>query len=332
MKNEMRLIVGVLVGAAAALCTLPEIARGQIYVTNYGSNTIGKYDSATGATLDASFITGLSQPWGIAVSQGILYVANFGNSTIGKYDAATGAALNASFITVLGGYHPRGISISGGELVVANHYANISMGKISKYDVVTGTTLNDAFITGVSAPVNIAISNGILFVSKGTSTDVISKYDVVTGTTLNDAFITGLYSGSNAGIAVTDGNLFVSNKASSSTIGKYDVATGTTLNDSFITGLANPGGIEVSDGYLFVANTGAHTIRKYDLATGVSVNAPNTSFITGLQSPRDIVLVSAVPEPSTYAALAGLAALGFTTWRRRCKWRKSSANATAGES
>jgi hypothetical protein len=32
-----------------------------------------------------------------------------------------------------------------------------------------------------------------------------------------------------------------------------------------------------------------------------------------------IATVSSVPEPSTYAALAGLAVLGFACWRRRCR-------------
>ena len=31
---------------------------------------------------------------------------------------------------------------------------------------------------------------------------------------------------------------------------------------------------------------------------------------------------TAIPEPSTYAALAGLAALGLAAWRRRCRLRE----------
>jgi len=81
----------------------------------------------------------------------------------------------------------------------------------------------------------------------------------------------------------------------------------------------------------------------YDYGTGASTNtsawavAPTTGFglqfygalygngtltgpiATSGQMYADNLAVSAVPEPSTYAALAGLAALGFAYWRRRQK-------------
>lgn len=48
------------------------------------------------------------------------------------------------------------------------------------------------------------------------------------------------------------------------------------------------------------------TVRIYD----ISNNLVGTFAVTS-------VAIGAVPEPSTYAALAGLAALGFVAWRRR---------------
>jgi DNA-binding beta-propeller fold protein YncE len=40
---------------------------GHLYVVNNGTNSIGEYNAATGATINAALITGLSDPQGIAV-------------------------------------------------------------------------------------------------------------------------------------------------------------------------------------------------------------------------------------------------------------------------
>jgi hypothetical protein len=79
-------------------------ARAQIFVTNF-FNTVGEYNATTGATINSSFISsGLSDPFGIALSGGNLFVANGADSfgapgTIGEYNATTGATINSSFIS-----------------------------------------------------------------------------------------------------------------------------------------------------------------------------------------------------------------------------------------
>src|SRR5437773_10837931 len=82
----------------AALCLIPVTGRAQIFVTNFGNNTIGEYNATTGATINSSFISGLDLPQGIALSGGNLFVANYNNNTIGEYNATTGATINNSFI------------------------------------------------------------------------------------------------------------------------------------------------------------------------------------------------------------------------------------------
>ena len=88
---------------------LAKQAHGQIYV-NYNGNSglIGEYDAATGATINASLVSGLNYPYAIAVSGGKLFVANpspggGGLITIQEYDSTTGAAINTSFISGLNG-------------------------------------------------------------------------------------------------------------------------------------------------------------------------------------------------------------------------------------
>ena len=51
--------------AAAALWAMPRTARAQLYVAE--GTFVGKYDAKTGAAINASFITALIGPQGIAV-------------------------------------------------------------------------------------------------------------------------------------------------------------------------------------------------------------------------------------------------------------------------
>jgi hypothetical protein len=94
-------------------------------------------------------------------------------------------------------------------------------------------------------------------------------------------------------------------------IGEYTTA-GATVNASLVTGLSNPGGLAVSGGDIFVANTyPIGTIKEYTTA-GVTVNA---SLITDLDYPWGVV-VESVPEPSTVVLLAGTLG-GWLLWRCR---------------
>ena len=70
-----------------------------VFVTNVFGNTMGEYTTA-GATVNAALISGLSSPYGIAVSGSDLFVTNDGAGTIGEYTTA-GATVNASLISGL---------------------------------------------------------------------------------------------------------------------------------------------------------------------------------------------------------------------------------------
>lgn len=73
-------------------------AHAQIFVVNQGNGTIGKY-ATSGAVINASFISGLNSPTGIAASGDFLYVAQE-NGTVRKY-ATSGSLVNAALITGL---------------------------------------------------------------------------------------------------------------------------------------------------------------------------------------------------------------------------------------
>ena len=63
---------------------------------------MGEYNATTGATINATFITGLNAPQGLALD-GLNHLFVQNNGTVGEYDATTGAVINAAFIT--GGVH-----------------------------------------------------------------------------------------------------------------------------------------------------------------------------------------------------------------------------------
>ena len=67
--------------------------------------------------MNASLVSGLSVPAGIAVSGSNLFVANTGNGTIGEY-TTSGGVVNASLVSGLN--DPVGIAVSGSNLFVVN--------------------------------------------------------------------------------------------------------------------------------------------------------------------------------------------------------------------
>jgi hypothetical protein len=120
--------------------------------------SVGKYNASTGATINASFITGLTDAEGLAVLGNTLFVASYGGTpygggTVGEYDATTGAVINASFITGLS--YPTGLAVLGNTLFVVNYLT----GTVGEYDATTGAAINTSFITGLTQPSEIAIKS-----------------------------------------------------------------------------------------------------------------------------------------------------------------------------
>jgi DNA-binding beta-propeller fold protein YncE len=100
--------------------------------------------------VNASLISGLNGPEGIAVSSSDLFVANGLGNTIGEYTTA-GATVNASLISGLS--DPSDIAVSGGDLFVTNFTADT----IGEYTTV-GTTVNASLISGLNEPIGLAIA------------------------------------------------------------------------------------------------------------------------------------------------------------------------------
>ena len=285
-------IAAMFVGAVAT-------ASGQIFVTNYGNGSVRKYDLDTGSVINETFVSGLTNPQGLVVINGYLFAANDNIGRVGKYDAATGVAINTSFIGGLSTV--KGLATADGYLFLSSSSA------LKKFDANTGELLATVE-TGIGSLWALAVSDGSIFATKG---DRVIKYDAETLSPINSYFITGLTQA--AGIAVSGSDLYVANSGNN-TIGKYDTATGSAIDSTFISGgaLSQPASLAYHDGRLYVVNQSSTSLAIYNADTGSLMDA---AFISGLTSATGMTIY-AVPEPSTWAAIIGLLALGFAAYKR----------------
>ncbi len=220
----------------ALACILAATLKAQdLYVVNNGSNKIGEY-RLDGSTVNASLISGLNYPQGIAISGTNLFVSSYGNGTIGKY-TTSGTVVNASLISGLD--YPQGIAISGTNLFVAN-YGNDTIGEYTT----SGTVVNASLISGFDSPSGIAISGTNLFIPNSEGTTV-GEY-TTSGATVSAALIS-VVGGSPSGIAILGSDLFVVNVNGTGTIGEY-TTSGATVNASLgsIPNLGTPAFVAIS--------------------------------------------------------------------------------------
>src|SRR5690606_24571958 len=81
---------------------------------------------------------------------------------------------------------------------------------------------------------------------------------------------------------------------------------------------SDAGGFAAGDYTLFDYSTGtAVDLDPGDFVVGDTIEGYSFSFLTVDSTLVARASLSAVPEPSTYAVLAGLGALGLAAWRRR---------------
>jgi hypothetical protein len=188
----------------ASLITGLGFSRG---IASFGSNlyvassngTIGEYTiDATNGTVtssNASLVTGLSDPFNLALSGTDLFVLNAGNNTVGEY-TTSGQTVNASLIS---GFTPSALAVSGGYLFVVNQ----TNGTIGEYTT-SGATINASLVTGLpGGDYGLAVSGSELLVSQygnaqlNAGSGSIYQYNIDaaqgTVTSSNTSFITGLY-------------------------------------------------------------------------------------------------------------------------------------------
>jgi autotransporter-associated beta strand protein len=252
----------------------------RVFVTSELNGTIGVYNATSGTAVNASLVSGLAGPAGIAVSGSNIYVANYYGGTIGVYNATSGAAVNASLVSGL--VRPNGIAVSGSNIYVTNHHG----GTIGVYNAQSGTAVNVSLVSGLAGPWGIAIYGSNVYVVD-TSSGTIGVYNATSGTAVNASLVSGL--NGPTGIAVYGSNIYVA-KYNDGTIGVYNATSGAVVNASLVSGLSGPSGIAIYGSNIYVTNVASRTIGVYT-TSGAIVNA---NLVSGLRDSYFLAVVDAI--------------------------------------
>ena len=259
----LALALGVLVSARATQ------AGAAVFVANTDSGTVGEY-TTSGAPINASVITGLSNPEGMALDGSDLFVANFGNGTVGEY-TTSGATINANLISGL--HNPHGIALEGSDLFVVNS-GNDTVGEYTT----SGATVTPELINkGLDEPIGVAVDGSDLFVANLLN-DAVGEY-TTSGHIVNEELISGL--SNPQGVALKGSDLYVVNSGSG-TVGEY-TTSGDPVNASLIGGLGEPHWVALDNSDIYVSKV---MVGEYT-TSGATVNA---KLISGLEEPEGMVV------------------------------------------
>ncbi len=323
-----------------------QAVKAELFVSDNFGNQILRYNETTGAFLGVVVPTPsamndskLSAPTGMQIGpDDLLWVANgeprFPNAN-GVPNSIQRYTLGGAYVDTfaMGGNlsSPSDIKFGpDGQLYVANlggesiWFQGDSVLKYSPTDGSTSTKLGVGNISGASYlrfdGNTMLVSNYNFNPVSTTFAGSVQRYNVMTGAFI-DTFATGSGLQAPTGLAVKDGNLYVADTFGAA-IKRYDAVTGLFV-DNFATipifpttDGPFPSDILFQGDDLLVAELGYSTIAKFNSAAVSSDFVP--AFTSPLVTPGYFLVVNAVPEPSTWAALLlATAGLGWCIRRKR---------------
>jgi virginiamycin B lyase len=259
-------------------------AQAYIYWSDAGGGTLAR---ATGdaAAVNPSFITGASNPAGLAVDAGHLYWSENGTA-IGRANL-DGSGVNEGFVTGTGG-DVVAVAVDSAHIYWTD--ANRYVGRAN----LDGSSINGQFINlGPNTyPEGITVSGGFLYVGEAGQ---IAKVPATGGTP--SPFVT-LSNGSEiaTSLTVVSGYLYWTdvNPGVSEAIGRVPLS-GVGANASLIPLSGLPEGIASDGTYIYWTDATAKTISRAKL-DGTQVN---TSFITDPGGPSGLAVDTGIDPTAT---------------------------------
>jgi len=138
-------------------------ASGNLYVSNFGANTVQVYNPSR--TLIRTISNGVNQPFGVAAGPwGYVYVANFGGGTVTSYDAK-GNLVN----TITGLVNPLNLTVDGlSDVWVIDQ----SLTRLSVFDLGNASIYSQSLAgSTTSAFLGVSEYGGLLSLLSSNSTD-----------------------------------------------------------------------------------------------------------------------------------------------------------------
>ena len=317
VRDRTRLAALLVAALIAILLAFPAPRAGAfVYWDNSDDDTIGRANLDGSGTPNNSFITGLTDPFGIEVDSAHFYWASCtAGGSIGRANI-DGTGANLDFIS--GADFPCGVEVDASHLYWTN--CDTDPDTIGRADI-NGTNANHSFITGGAQPCgDPAVNASFIYWANSGSSNSIGRADIG-GTNVDNSFITG--ASTPCGVAVTASFIYWANFFGG-TIGRANLDGSGSPNQSFITGADDPCGVDVDGSHLYWSNGGTtNTIGRANLdGSGV-----NQSFITGSSDPGGVAVDSLTLPPSPPAGPSASNAFSFAG-KPRLNKRKGTATLT----
>jgi hypothetical protein len=258
-----------------------------LYVGESGSSRIGAY-STSGATNNASLITGLSEPCDIKITPAgnLLVTCEGGTPKLALY-TPSGAALNSVLTTMSGNYDyfEGAVQVGTNIVAVVENSASVPSYGLSGNTVVS---TNSTFLSLDTKYPGSIVTDGTYYYINDTLFGQLQKYTISGSLVNRDLATTAIDFGY---MAIDGTNLFVAFQ-SLNKVAEYSTS-GQVINTNLISGLNEPLGIAADGrGHLFVANYGNGKIGEY----GTDGSVINPALISNLNGVSAVAVQRTAPN------------------------------------
>ena len=250
-------IAGVLwLAGLAGLCVAASGAGAYVYWANGEAGTIGRATN-DGSRVEPNFISGISGPVSLAVTDSHIYWASGGAAhEIGRA-SISGGSVEPGFIPLT--YEVNAVAINEAHL----YWSAGNNSLVGRSDL-EGSNVEPEFISGVDAPCGLAFDSGHIYWASGTLTPGHIGRAGLSGTPVDNGFVTVSPVGVLCGVAVSSSSVYWEDNGlgGGTNIGRASLNNPGSPDVSFIGAALGPCGLTIHESKLYWANSGTSTIAR----------------------------------------------------------------------